>query len=80
MVLAFHARVVTQRRVAASGRGGALTITCESGLNSYDHKRYHAARMGEGPALDGQAPIWDFVVTQHNGTRVRFPQTKLTTG
>ena len=29
---------------------GVLTITCEPGLNSYDHRRHHEARMREGPA------------------------------
>ena len=48
------------------------TITCEPGLNSYDHKRHHAACKGEGPALDGQDPTWDFVVTQQNGGAVKL--------
>ena len=41
---------------------GVLTITCEP-WGSYDHARHHAARMGQGPALTGRAPVWDFVVT-----------------
>ena len=52
--------------------GGVVTIPCEPWPDSYDHKRHHAHKEGQGPALDGQAPIWDFVVTQRNGTRVRF--------
>ena len=52
---------------------GVSTITCEPWVGSYDHARHHAACMGQGPVLTGRAPIWDFVVTQRNGTRVRFP-------
>lgn len=51
---------------------GVVTITCEPWVGSYDHKRHHAARMGQGPALTGQAPVWDFLVTQRDGTQVRF--------
>ena len=51
---------------------GAVAITCEPLQGSYDHKRHHAARLMEGPALSGQAPIWDFVVTQGDGAQVRF--------
>ena len=47
-------------------------ITCEPWVGSYDNARHHAFRMGQGPALTGRAPIWDFVVTQRNGTQVRF--------
>ena len=51
---------------------GVVTITCEPRHGRwYDHARHQAARMGEGLALTGQAPIWDFVVTQRNGTQVR---------
>ena len=28
---------------------GVVTITCEPWVGSYDHKRHHAARMGQGP-------------------------------
>ena len=51
---------------------GLVKICLMPSPGSYDHSRHHAARLGEGPALTGQAPIWDFYVTQVNGTQVRF--------
>ena len=58
---------------------GVVTITCEPRHGRwYDHARHQAARMGECPALTGQAPIWDFVVTQRNGTQVRIHPSQTT--
>ncbi len=51
---------------------GVERIWCMPLAGSYDHKRHHAARLGEGPALMGQAPIWDFVAVQADSTQVRF--------
>ena len=51
---------------------GVVQITCQPLQRSYDHKRHHAAEMKQGPALEGKAPIWDFVVTQKDGTQVRL--------
>ena len=51
---------------------GVAKITRAPLQGSYDHARHHAARLGEGPKFTGQAPIWDFLVTQADGTVVRF--------
>ena len=50
---------------------GVVQITCQPFWGSYDHKRHDAGGKKQGPALEGQAPIWDFVVTQKNGTQTR---------
>jgi hypothetical protein len=51
---------------------GVVQITCEPLVNSYSHSQHHATEEGQGRALEGKAPIWDFVVTREDGTKVRF--------
>ena len=51
---------------------GVSMITCQPIQGTYDHTRHHAQVKGEGPELIGTAPIWDFVVTQTDGTQMRF--------
>ena len=51
---------------------GLVKICLQPCIGSYDHSRHNAANLGEGPPLTGKAPIWDFVVTQVDGTLVRF--------
>ena len=51
---------------------GVVQITCEPLENSSSHSQHHATVMGQGRSLEGKAPIWDFVVTREDGTKVRF--------
>ena len=52
---------------------GVVRITCAPVLGSYDHKRWHAARLlGRPYAEDAAVPVWDFFVTRTDGTTVRF--------
>jgi hypothetical protein len=46
--------------------------------NSYDHKRRHAARLGQGVAVSGPVPVWDFVAHRVDGTVVRFHPSQTT--
>ena len=48
-------------------------VCCITITVTYDHKR-HKAEVDSGDPYPGDAPvpIWDFVVTQCDGVRVRF--------
>ena len=56
-----------------AGETGIASITCQPIPNTDDGKRVKASRK-QGVEMDvlGRVPIWDFVVTRSDGTRVRF--------